>query len=65
MDKHSGCIPKPTKVASHYLTLRRAMINGLTAYIYYHWKKLSENEKKQYKKLADRYRTIWKKQQKQ
>jgi hypothetical protein len=42
MDKRSGCIPKPTKVASHYLTLRRAKINGITAYIYNRWKKLSD-----------------------
>lgn len=52
VDKRSACIPKPTKVASHYLTLRRAKINGLTAYIYYRWKKLSADEKTEYKKLA-------------
>lgn len=52
IDKRSGCIPKPTKIASHYLNLRRVKINGLTAYIYYRWKKLTDCEKERYKKLA-------------
>lgn len=56
MDNRSACIPKPTKIASHYLNLRRAKINGLTAYIYYRWKKLSDSDKERYKKLAENKR---------
>jgi len=52
VDNRTGCIPRPTKVASHYHTLRRAKINSIAGQIYYYWKKLPPQEKAKYNRRA-------------
>ena len=52
MDNRTGCRPKPTKILAHYVTLRKAKINSITAYIYWQWKEKTEEEKEVYKKIA-------------
>ena len=48
MDRRYGCRPYPTKMAGHYHTFRRAKINGVIAYIFWQWKKMSDHKKKPY-----------------
>jgi len=51
-DNRTGCIPRPTKVASHYVNLPRAKLNSLVHQIYHYWKKLPEEEKQKYNRRA-------------
>jgi hypothetical protein len=48
MDNRTGCKPKPTKITAHCQTLRRAKINGITAYIYHQWKMMSDEDKRKF-----------------
>lgn len=51
-DRRIGCRPFSNKIPGHYVTLRRAKINGITAYLYYQWRTMPPAEKEWYKGMA-------------